>query len=185
MFERFTTEARDVVVAAQVEARGLGHRRIGTEHLLLGLLADAATLGGTILAACDLTLDATRQYVLDLLGCRYDPTQDVAALEAIGIDLDQVRTAVEQAFGKGALERAGGGGFSQRGHIPFSPKAKKALELSLREALRLKDRHIGTEHILLALLREGEGLAALLLSQQGIDRAVVESALTERRREAS
>lgn len=182
MFERFTTEARDVVVAAQVEARGLGHRRIGTEHLLLGLLADAATLGGTILAACDLTLDATRQYVLDLLGCRYDPTQDVAALEAIGIDLDQVRTAVEQAFGKGALERAGGGGF---GHIPFSPRARKALELALREALRIKDRHIGTEHILLALLREGEGLAALLLSQQGIDRSTVESALTRLRREAS
>ncbi len=185
MFERFTTGARDVVVAAQVEARGLGHRRIGTEHLLLGLLADTTTLGGTILAACDLTLEATRPHVLELVGCRYDPTEDIAALEAIGIDLHQVRTAVEQAFGKGALERAGGGGFSQRGHIPFSPRAKKTLELALREALRIKDRHIGTEHILLALLREGEGLAALILSEEGIDRTTVESALTQRRREAS
>lgn len=185
MFERFTTEARDVVVAAQGEARELGHRHIGTEHLLLGLLIDATTVGGTILAGCGMTLHTTRQTLLDLLGGTTDPAEDAEALEAIGIDLGQVRAAVEEAFGKGALERAGAGGFSRRGHIPFSKKAKKALELSLREALRLKDRHIGPEHILLGLLREGEGLAAMLLSQAGVDRAIVDAQLTRLRREAS
>jgi hypothetical protein len=53
------------------------------------------------------------------------------------------------------------------GHIPFTPRAKKVLELSLREALALKDRHIGTEHLLLGLIREGEGLAMLILTRLG------------------
>ena len=78
------------------------------------------------------------------------------ALESLGISLEAVRQQVEEIIGQG--------GSSPSGHIPFTPRAKKVLELSLREALALKHDHIGTEHILLGLLRESSGLAARVLS---------------------
>lgn len=101
---------------------------------------------------------------------------DATALRAIGIDVDVVRAAVEESFGPGALERARAGGQRRRrrrraigsGHIPFTRRAKKVLELSLREAVQLRHNDIGTEHVLLGLLREGEGLATQLLQQRGL-----------------
>jgi hypothetical protein len=102
---------------------------------------------------------------------------DVAALQSIGIDLDAVRKKIEETFGPGALEppptpcRRRGllRRWRPQGHTPFTPRAKKVLELSLREALRLKHNYIGTEHILLGLLRDGEGLAAKVLTDEGFD----------------
>jgi ATP-dependent Clp protease ATP-binding subunit ClpA len=82
-----------------------------------------------------------------------------------------VRAHVEESFGPGALERARSGLCRHTvsgGHIPLSRRSKKVMELSLREALRLRDDHIGTEHILLALLREGEGLAVRMLADAGV-----------------
>jgi ATP-dependent Clp protease ATP-binding subunit ClpA len=96
---------------------------------------------------------------------------DADALRAIGIDMENVRARIEESFGPGALERARFGGRRRGlacGHVPFSPRSKKVLELSLREALRLRHDYIGTEHILLALLREGEGLAARILADSGV-----------------
>jgi ATP-dependent Clp protease ATP-binding subunit ClpA len=130
MFERFTDEARRVVVLAQEEARMLNHNYIGTEHILLGLI---------------------------------DEGEGVAAkaLESLGIRLDAVRQQVEEIIGQGQQ--------APSGHIPFTPRAKKVLELSLRESLQLGHGYIGTEHILLGLLREGDGVAAQVLVKLGAD----------------
>ena len=129
MFERFTGEARTAVVLAQVQARDLGHDYIGTEHLLLALLA-------------------TDSGVKDTLG-------------ALGVTADDVKAEILALVGRG--EGAGSG------HIPFTPRSKKVLELSLREAIGFKHASIQPEHILLGLLREGEGLAAQILHHQGVD----------------
>ena len=83
------------------------------------------------------------------------------ALEALGINLEQVREQVQDIIGQGQQ--------SPSGHIPFTPRAKKVLELSLREALQLGHSYIGTEHLLLGLIREGEGVAAQVLTKLGAD----------------
>src|SRR3989454_9517255 len=83
------------------------------------------------------------------------------ALEAMGVSLAAVRSQVEAIIGRGQAE--------QTGHIPFTPRAKKVLELSLRESLQLGHNYIGTEHILLGLIREGEGVAAQVLQKLGAD----------------
>ena len=83
------------------------------------------------------------------------------ALESLGISLEAVRAQVEEIIGHG--------GSAPSGHIPFTPRAKKVLELSLREALQLGHNYIGTEHILLGLIREGEGVAAQVLVKSGAD----------------
>jgi ATP-dependent Clp protease ATP-binding subunit ClpA len=127
MFERFSGQARQVVVSAQEEARDLDHNYIGTEHLLLALLVTSDPLAG-------------------------------ASLHALGYTHDNVRAKVEEMVGRGKA--------SPGSHIPFTPRAKKVLELSLREALHLKHNYIGTEHILLGLLREGEGIAAQILADR-------------------
>jgi ATP-dependent Clp protease ATP-binding subunit ClpA len=126
MFERFTDKARRVVVKAQEAARSFDHGRIGTEHVLLGLL---------------------------------DPDGGIAAeaLSQLGITTEMVRADVRTIVGMGQK--------APSGHIPFSPRAKKVLELALREALQLSHNYIGTEHILLALEREHEGVAAQILAE--------------------
>jgi len=83
------------------------------------------------------------------------------ALESMGISLESVREKVEEIIGQGQQ--------SPQGHIPFTPRAKKVLELSLREALQINHSYIGTEHILLGLIREGEGVAAQVLVKLGAD----------------
>jgi Clp amino terminal domain, pathogenicity island component len=128
MFERFTDQARRVVVLAQEEARMINHNYIGTEHVLLGLLREEEGIGAR-------------------------------ALVALGISLQRVRGAVIELIGEGIQ--------APSGHIPFTPRAKKVLELSLREALQLGHTDIGTEHILLGLIREGEGVAAQVLVDHG------------------
>jgi ATP-dependent Clp protease ATP-binding subunit ClpC len=144
MFERFTDQARRVVVQAQEEARTLGHNYIGTEHILLGLLSEREGLAAQALGSLEITLDAAREQVVEIAG-------------------------------------AGTGQRSEQ-HIPFTPRTKKVLELSLREAQRLGDDHIGTEHILLGLVREGEGVGAQILVRQGasLDRVLAQVLATVR-----
>jgi ATP-dependent Clp protease ATP-binding subunit ClpA len=96
----------------------------------------------------------TEHVLLGLL-CEPDSTAG-RALRFLGIGLPGVRSDVEEIIGRGQ-------GSTPLGHIPFTPRAKKVLELSLREALQLKQSYIGTEHILLGLVREGEGVAAKIL----------------------
>ena len=83
------------------------------------------------------------------------------SLESLGVSLESVRSQVEEIIGQGQQ--------APSGHIPFTPRAKKVLELSLREALQLGHNYIGTEHILLGLIREGEGVAARVLVKLGAD----------------
>jgi ATP-dependent Clp protease ATP-binding subunit ClpA len=200
MFERFTHAAREVVVRAQEEARDLAQRPIGTQHLLLALLADSAGPVATAPALTEHGVDArsVRAAVLRLVGPGPEPSapeidttaDDAAALKAIGIDLDAVRRAIEQNFGPGALrlpqpaapKRRGllrrAPRTSTAGHIPFSPRAKKILELSLREALRLKHNFIAPEHIVLGILREGQGLAMRILADAEVDPAQLRAEVT-------
>ncbi len=93
------------------------------------------------------------------------------ALESLSISLEDVHAQVEDLIGKGT--------FVPTGHIPFTPRAKKVLELSLREALQLGHNYIGTEHILLGLIREGEGVAAQVLLNLGADLDKVRSAVIQ------
>lgn len=125
MFERFTDRARRVVVLAQEEARGLQHNYIGTEHILLGILAEGNGIGAQALNAAGVTSQKAHEYVNEVV----KP-----------------------------------GNASPSGHIPFTPRAKKVLELSLRESLQLGHDYIGTEHILLGVLREGEGIAVNIIN---------------------
>jgi hypothetical protein len=124
VFERFTERARQVVVLAQDEARGLKHNYIGTEHILLGLMREEEGLAARVLESLDITVDEARSLVAGIVGPG-----------------DEVTT----------------------GQIPFTPRAKKVLELSLSEALSLGHNYIGTEHLLLGLVRENEGVAARIL----------------------
>lgn len=128
MFERFNDGARRAVVLAQEEARRLDHDYIGTEHILLGLIAERRGVAATV-------------------------------LESLEISCESVREQVEEIIGRG--------GKTPQGHIPFRPRAKKVLELSLRESLQLSHNYIGAEHILLGLVREGDGVAAQVLIKFG------------------
>jgi ATP-dependent Clp protease ATP-binding subunit ClpA len=168
MFERFTADARQAVVGAQAEARALRDHHIGTEHVLLSLLSGDDPMGR-----------ALREHGLDPADLRTRIARvnrgggdvlDSGALRSIGIDLDAVREATEEAFGEGALDvPAGKLPRYARGHIPFTPKAKKALELSLRHAVRLKQKEIRSGHILLGILHDKDFLAVRLATEAGVD----------------
>jgi ATP-dependent Clp protease ATP-binding subunit ClpA len=175
MFERFTESAREAVVQAQEEARSLGHDYIGTEHLLLGAAAapgDAAR----VLAENGATPDALRTALRTELG---GSGINGEALASIGIDLDEIRRRVEAAFGEGALERRRP---RRGGHVPFTPRAKKSLELALREAIAGGDKHIGSEHLVLGVLRDEKALARCVLRRTGADADRVRDALRPARR---
>jgi ATP-dependent Clp protease ATP-binding subunit ClpA len=205
MFERFTHPARTVVVGAQREARSLGHQVIQPVHLLLGLADGDGDIAATVLRGAGIDPGRVRADVQRQAGDAGPlGPNDAEALQAIGIDLDAVRIKIEEAFGPGALEEPlparrrrwpfrgqdgrgqqsrGPGAGSDSHHIPFAPSTKKVLELSVREAMRLGQGHIGTEHLLLGLLREGDGQVAAILSAAGLTveglRAQVRSALGE------
>ncbi len=91
------------------------------------------------------------------------------ALDSLGVPLQTIRDQVVEIIGKG--------GESPTGHIPFTPRAKKVLELALRESLQLGHKYIGTEHILLGLVREGDGVAAQILQRLGADLTRVRQAV--------
>jgi ATP-dependent Clp protease ATP-binding subunit ClpA len=171
MFNRFTHDARAVVERAQQEAAELGHDHIGTEHLLLGIAAR-----GGLPASLGLEHGALRAAVAS-----FSQQLDADALAAIGIDLDAVRRAVERSFWPGALSGRG----RRPGHARLCPKAKKVLELSLREALAAGDRHIGTDHILLGIAREPDSGAARALTACGTTLDALRAAVLAARREAA
>jgi ATP-dependent Clp protease ATP-binding subunit ClpA len=172
VFERFTTQARSAVVQAQEEARRLHHPRTGTEHVVVGLLVEPVGAGGRALRRFGLDLEGAREELASLFASPASlGPEEAEALQRVGIDLDEVRRSVEDSFGRGALERAERRWLAG-GHIPFSPGAKKCLQLSLREAIRLGDKHIGTEHIALALARDAaRSGAGRLLRSRAIDAA--------------
>ena len=138
MFERFTDRARRVVVLAQEESQRLSHNYIGSEHLLLGLLAEREGVAARALESLNVTLTAAREQVEEIIG----PGQQ-----------------------------------TPRGHIPFTPRAKKVLELALREALTMGSEVIDTEHLLLGLLDEGDGVGAQILQRLGATAQAVREAV--------
>jgi len=191
VFERFTERAQEAVVFAQEEALGLHHQHIGTEHLLLGLLRDRTSVGYEALDRLGIRLDDVRSEVARL-GGRGSPAalgeEDAEALRVIGIDLDEVRRRIEATFGAGALERTSSARRRRRrrkgcapsaSHVPFTPRAKKVLELALREAKALRHDYIGTEHILLGLVRERDGLAAGMLAERDVSDTRVRTVVSE------
>jgi ATP-dependent Clp protease ATP-binding subunit ClpC len=129
MFERYTDEARKVVIFAQDEARRFNHNYVGTEHLLLGVLCERG-VGEKMLYSLNVTLEDARKQVETIVGYGEE--------------------------GTGA-------------QAPFTPRAKKVFEYALREALKLGHNYVGSEHLLLGLVRETEGVAFRILSNLKAD----------------
>jgi ATP-dependent Clp protease ATP-binding subunit ClpA len=182
VFERFTEQARLTVVGAQDQARDRGADRIRTEHLLLAVFTAGDNLAVTILNAHGVDRATVEQAVDERRAG--GPVSDAAALATLGIDLDQVRRQVEEVFGPGALHRTRASGGRPRGHLPFERAAKKAMELALREAIRIGHNYIGNEHTLLGLLH-AEGSARTVLTDRGVrldaTRIIVEEMVRGRR----
>jgi predicted DNA-binding transcriptional regulator AlpA len=138
LFTRFTDRARSAVVKAQEEARLLNHNYIGTEHLLLGLLAIGEGLAYQVLALNGITHEA-------------------------------VRTDITREVGRGTS--------TPQGRIPFTPRAKKVLELGLREAMHLGHNYVGTEHVLLGIIRETDGVGWKALERLGLSEGAARDAV--------
>jgi ATP-dependent Clp protease ATP-binding subunit ClpA len=184
MFERFTRGAKDAVVRAQIEARNMGDGHIGTEHLLLAILASVGQASAA-LEECGLTAADVRKSLPRIpRKTSFSGEPDPAALATIGIDMDEIRRRVEATFGPGALESTKAAkarmGRRDRRHIPFTPQAKLALELALREALELNHNEIAPEHVLLGALRVPDATAAAVLSETGTDPEEVRRLLLNR-----
>jgi len=160
MFERFTEEARWVVVHAQEEARDLREERIEPVHLLLALSRDPGR-GGTTLRAAGVEPGRLREVVV-----RSRRERDADALAAVGIDLEAVRSAAEATFGPGALDR---GRPAPSGHLPFSDECKRVLEQTLRYVTRHHRNRIDSGHVLVGLLAVADPAVTRLLHQLGTD----------------
>lgn len=162
MFERFTGNARQLTIGAQQIARETHADRIEAVHLLLAVFDGADTATIDRLHAVGLTAARLREAAV---GGPDGDADDSRLLGAIGIDVDRIRRAIDGRFGDGAFDAAGTGDRSsrRRGHIPFAKGAKKSLELSLREALRLKDNRIDTAHVVLGILRTDDPTIERLL----------------------
>jgi len=214
MFERFSGEARSAVAQAQEHARRLGHRYIGCEHLLLAA-ASTAEPASAALREHGVTPEGVETEIVRMVGlgraADLFSASDREALASIGIDLDVVRARIEAAFGPDAftrggpaacrsrpavrknpvalLRRARRGGHHQHpapsGHIPFTPRAKKSLALSLREAEARHDNYIGVEHLTLALVGMKDGAVPPILSALGASPATLRAAILDRYRKAS
>jgi ATP-dependent Clp protease ATP-binding subunit ClpA len=172
MFEKFTKDARESVVGAQVEAHALGADRIGTEHVLLGMLRAPDSVATRSLQR----LGVSYADVLAAVRALPPGAIDAAALAGVGIDLDAVRAQVEASFGPGALDTPMPR--SRAGHLPFEPSAKKLLEISLREAAAHKHRRIDTGHLLLAVARLDDSTAHRALSTLGVAPAAARESVT-------
>jgi ATP-dependent Clp protease ATP-binding subunit ClpA len=174
MFERFTPDARQIVMRARQEAIELRHPLFGTEHLLLAMLDNPGT-AGEVLREAGLEAAAVRADIVRLVGA-VEPLlseEDAEALRTVGIDAEAVLARIQESFGAQALlppakaRRGWFGRRNQRGSL--GPRARKVLELSLREAIRLQDREIRSGHLLLGLIREDGGLAAQIITDAGLD----------------
>ena len=177
MFERFTKRARAVVVRAVEEARDAGSPEVRPEHVLESILAEGDGVAVSVLAELGAPADEVRRLLRDVRARRPGTLDedDAEALRVLGIDLDDVVRRIDRTLGGPAR--------SPRGQLPFTRTCKKALELSLREALRLGDGFIGTEHLLLGLVRSEDRVVLETLAAFDIapDRLRAAIAATERR----
>ncbi|MGM0472316.1 MAG: ATP-dependent Clp protease ATP-binding subunit [Bacillota bacterium] len=132
IFGRFTERAKQVLMLAQEEAKDLGHSYVGTEHLLLGLIAEGEGIASK-------------------------------TLEDLGLKSDEIKEEINNLIGDK------GGTVSQADQLSFTPRTKKVLNLAMEEARKLGQNYIGTEHLLLGLVKEGEGVAARVLKNSGVE----------------
>ena len=180
MPEQFAGDARQVVVCASEQARRLGHGFIGGEHLLYGLACVGGEVGA-VLRERGVTPERVEAEFVRLIGpgntasANLFDTLDRDALTTIGIDLETVRERIEAAFGPAALTPDAPAPRRWRrsrpvpvnGRIPFTRRARKCLESSLREAQAHSSGHLGAEHIALALLAMDKGVPRRILSVIG------------------
>lgn len=178
MFERFTAAARLAVVYAQDVANQLHSSHVDTQHLLVALIEAHGTLSDTLRAA---GLDPGDVAGRARAAITAADALDGAALASLGIDLEAVRASTDRWFGKGSLDAAARPRRSSpKGHVPFTADAKKALELSLREAIRLKQKSIDPRHLLLGILRAespGGRVLAGAAAEAGLELPVLRLAL--------
>jgi ATP-dependent Clp protease ATP-binding subunit ClpC len=163
IFTRFSDRSRMCVESALDEARMLGHDSLGDEDLLLGILRADDGIGAEALSSLGVTLEGAREESEEMLS---------GALASIGISLEEVRREAGDAFELRIPDKR---------RIPISPWAKKALVEARKEMRRLGDNHLGTEHVLLGILRNADGMAVRMLSRMGVSPEVVEERLFELR----
>lgn len=195
MSEQCTQGARRLVEYGRREARDFGHGWIGTEHLLLAVLAHPTLPAVGALGELGITRDTARAALAQTVGTgEVLGASEAEALRAVGIDLEQVRDRVEAAFGAGALDRPSRhcqprrvlpwrGARPQRAgylpsDLPLTPKARKSLERSRNEASKLGDGRLRVEHVLLGLLDPRGNMAVDLLRHLGADRRLVRARVT-------
>ena len=159
LFGRFTREARRCVEAAVEEARALGHDSVGDEDLLLGVLRADDGVAAGVLASLGVSLEDAREETLRVFA---------DALASVGVSFEDVRRQAGEAFDLGNVSP---------GRLPFSPRAKKALEGALREAVEMRDNRITGEHVLLGALRDEHGNAVRVLAGLGVSAGAVRELL--------
>ena len=167
MFTRFTDRSRKSVGAAFDEARELGHDSLGDEDLLLGILRADEGISAAALSSLGVTLEAAREESEEMLS---------DALSSIGVSLEEVRREASDAFEMRIPEDR---------RIPFSPRAKKALVEARRVMRRMGDNYLGTEHVLLGILCNADGMAVRMLAGMGVSPEVLEERLFELRGRAA
>jgi hypothetical protein len=165
MFERFTAGARTVVSVAVEQVGELGHDCVGTQLLLLGLLSPDTGAAYQVLHGAGLEADRVREVIRRRTpGDGFLTEEDAEALRSVGIDLDVVLEHLADSFGPDAVPHSQ----PRRVRARFSRPAKKALQLALREAIWLKAGAIGSEHILLGLLRSDDSDLKAVLAEVGV-----------------
>jgi ATP-dependent Clp protease ATP-binding subunit ClpA len=172
MFERFTKDARAVVTGAVEHAERGGSETVDAEHMLLALLDREGTRASFALASVGGAgwLESVRRALGEARRRGGLSRADTDALAGLGIDVSEIVARVEEVHGAGAMsgDRAGAGRWSGwTGRRPFSRSAKDVLVRALRVAVDHKDRHVGDEHILLALTT-GPGVTAEVLADHGV-----------------
>ncbi|ATY09184.1 ATPase [Amycolatopsis sp. AA4] len=177
MFEKFTHDARRAVVEAQAAAQEAGAREISAQAVFAGLARVESGEAVRLLQA----LGVSREDVFaELARVRRRgglSDADAEALTEFGIDVDQIVERIEQTHGPGALAQASRP--TKRNHLPFTEDAKNALQMSVREAQELGDKHLGQEHLLLALVKQ-RGPVADFLAARGVDYPAVRQAVGKR-----
>jgi ATP-dependent Clp protease ATP-binding subunit ClpA len=184
MFERFTKRSRAAVERGLELARASGSDEVRADHLLLAVIDDEDALAVRVLGDLGVPVARVREAVeRRQAGSRRHGFEegDAEALQTIGIDLDQVLHHVDENLGD---DLSGAVGAMRSGRLRFAKESKKVLELALREALRLGHNYIGTEHILLGLLRIEGGAVPEAFAELGLRHRAVSTAIVDALRRA-
>jgi ATP-dependent Clp protease ATP-binding subunit ClpA len=172
MFEKFTDRAKQAVSLAQTEAIDLGHDFIGTEHLLLGLARTSDGIARDVLGEHGVTPARARDETVRQLteaGVRADGgTPAIEALASLGIDVAEIKRRADESFGPGRFRFP---------RPPFTPRLKRTMGLTLREAISLGHERIGPEHLVLGLLDDAESVAVKVLIGLRVDTAELRTAV--------